>query len=68
MYWFTKIKHQDTERTFVITLTKAEAECCRMILINNGYSPDEIRIINFMTLEEGVNTSGERQKILSSAL
>lgn len=66
MYWFTKIKHQDAERTYMITLSEVEAECCRGMLIRSGYAPDEIRIMSALTLEEGVSGNGQRRKILSA--
>lgn len=67
MYWFTKIKYQDTERTYMIALTEVEAECCRVMLIRRGYASDEVRIISALTLEEGVSGNGQHRKILSAA-
>jgi hypothetical protein len=67
MYWFTKIKYQDTERTYMIALSEVEAECCRGMLIKGGYGPDEVRVISALTLEEGVSGNGQHRKILSAA-
>ena len=66
MYWFTKIKYQDTERTHMISLSEVEAECCRVMLLRRGYASDEVRIMSALTLEEGVSGNGQRQQILSA--
>lgn len=64
MYWFLKIRHQNTEKTFSIALREPEAECFRGVLIRSGYAPDDVRIIYAETLEEGVNGNDVCKKIL----
>ena len=64
MYWFTKIKQQDKEKTYAVALSESEAESYRQLLIRNGYSIDEVRVSNAMTLEEGANGIEEHKKTL----
>jgi hypothetical protein len=64
MYWFTKIRQQDKEKTYAITLSEQEAESYRQLLIRNGYSTDEVRVSNATTLEEGTNGIEEHKKTL----
>ena len=64
MYWFTKFRQQDEERTYAIALSKQEAESCRQLLIKSGYSADDIKIHNAPTLEKGMRRSEKHKKTL----
>ena len=64
MYWFTKIKQQDKERTYAIALSEPEAESYRQLLVKSGYSTDDIKICSTPTLEEGMNVSEKHKETL----
>ena len=64
MYWFTKIKQQDKEKTYAIALSEPEAENYRQLLIRSGYSTDDIRISSAANLDEGTNKSEKHKKTL----
>ena len=64
MYWFTKIKQQDKEKTYAIAISEPEAENYRQLLIRSGYSTDDIRITSAVTLDEGTNKSEKHKKTL----
>jgi hypothetical protein len=62
MYWLTKVEQQDTERTLLVTLDKAETERWLGLLFRSGFYSNEIRTIHGEVLEEGVN--GNHKKLL----
>ena len=66
MYWFTKVEEQDTERTLLVTLDKAETERWLGLLFRSGFYPNEVRTIPGETLDDGGNGNHQNLPEMSS--
>lgn len=63
MYWFTKVEQQDTERTLLVTMDKAETERWLGLLFRSGFCSNEIRTIRGETLEDEGNGNRNHREL-----